>query len=152
MIQLAKEKIGTRILGSWKLVNWVYETEAGEIVDFYGKDPHGLLVFLDSGYMSVHVYKNNRTKFNDLALNSGSIEEKANSFSTFTAYYGIYEEVRPGVFETAVEGALIPDWLGTTQIRYAELKDDILVLSTPPTPTSEGLRTFRLTWEKVDRG
>ena len=151
MLKLVKQKIGNKILGSWKLINWVYETENGKIADFYGKDPQGLLVFLESGYMSVNVYQNNRTKFNSKALNSGSIEEKAKSFSTFTAYYGTYIETRPGVLETSVEGALIPDWLGSTQIRYAEIKNNILKLSTPPIPTNNGLKVFKLTWEKVER-
>lgn len=149
MLQLVKEKIGTRILGSWKLISWVYETKDGKEVNFYGNSPQGLLMYQDSGYMSVQIFKENRVPFKNVGFNIGTEKEKANSFSSFAAYYGKYNEVKPGVFEHAVEGSLLPNWLGTTETRYAKIEDDILVLSTPPMDTDEGEKVFKVTWRKI---
>ncbi|UZR97355.1 lipocalin-like domain-containing protein [Chondrinema litorale] len=149
MLELVKEKVGARILGSWKLISWVYETEAGEEVDFYGNSPQGMLMYQDSGYMSVQIFKEERAPFKSVGLNTGTLEEKANSFASFSAYYGKFNEVEPGVFKHDVEGSLLPNWLGTTETRYAKIEDDILVLSTPPMETNDGTKIFKVTWRKV---
>jgi hypothetical protein len=46
-------------------------------------------------------------------------------------------------------GALYPNWLGETQMRFASMSGNALHLTTPPIATPRGLVTAQLCWEKV---
>jgi len=141
--------IGNNILGAWKLVKWVYEDENNNEVRYFGQSPEGLLIYHESGYMSVQIAQEERKHFESDVLNGGSLEEQSAAFTTFLSYYGTFVEEVPGKFVHTVEGTLFPNWLGNKEVRYAEIEGDILILSTPPVKVGEGSITFRISWERV---
>ncbi|MCG8308937.1 MAG: lipocalin-like domain-containing protein [Cytophagales bacterium] len=149
MSSVTNEKIGKRILGAWKLVSWVFINESGEEVKFFGQQPKGILIYHDSGYMSVQIAREERQDFASQGIDAGTKEEMAEAFKTYLSYYGRYEEAEPGVFVHSVEGTLFPNWLKHKETRIAELQEDVLMLSTPPTPTSTGNVVFKITWKKI---
>lgn len=143
------KKVGKKILGAWELVSWVYQNEHGENINYFGNEPKGILLYDKSGYMSVQIATENRPEFESEGINAGKKKEMAAAFSTYLSYFGKYVESEPGVYEHTVEGTLFPNWLGKKEIRYARLKGDTLVLSTPPTPTKSGDIVFNITWKKI---
>jgi len=143
-----KEWIGKKIEGAWKLEKWIYIDENGEETRFFGQKPEGLLIYHNSGYMSVQVAQENRGNFKSNAIDGGSKEEAHNAFNTFLSYYGKFVEESPGKFVHTVEGTLFPNWLGHEEVRYADIKGSTLVLSTPPIETGSGKITFKITWKK----
>ncbi len=151
LIMKEHKHIGKSIIGSWELVSWIFKNEQQEEIRYFGENPKGLLVYLDSGYMSVQIAQEDRAPFDSDAIDAGKTKEMADAFASFLSYYGTYEEREPGVFVHTVVGTLFPNWLGHEEIRYAEIKSnsDTLILSTPPTPTSNGNIEFFITWKKV---
>lgn len=143
------KKIGNKIVGAWKLHKWIYEDEAGNEVRFFGEAPEGLLIYHESGYMSVQIARENRQKFKSDALDGGTQEEQAQAFGTFLSYYGSYVEAEPATFVHTVEGTLFPNWLGNKETRYGQIEGDLLVLSTPPIKVGGGQITFKITWKRV---
>lgn len=143
-----KIKIGDKILGTWKLVSWVFEKENGEVVNYFGDNPNGLLTYMESGYMSVQVFKEGRLPFTSSSFDDGTLDEKASAFETYIAYYGKYKEVEPSVYVHEIESSLFTNWVGNIQMRYAVLDNNILTLSTETLPTTAGGIIFKLKWRK----
>lgn len=145
-----REKIGTKIIGSWELVSWIFKNEKGEKVKYFGQQPKGILIYQDSGIMSVQIAQENRPSFSKQGIDEGTQEEMTAAFASFLSYYGSYKETEPGVFVHTVLGSLFPNWLGHKETRLAAIDGNNLVLSTPPTPTSKGDIEFIITWKKND--
>lgn len=143
----AKE-ISNEILGSWELVSWTYEDETGKSIDYFGK-PEGILIYNESGYMSVHISRDNRKSFESDGPFDGKPNEMINAFKTYFGYYGRFIESEPGILLHTIEGSSFPNWLGITQKRIARIVGKELTLSTPPIPTGTGYTIFTLVWKKI---
>ena len=144
-----KESIKEKIVGTWKLVSWVYQNEKGETVHYFGKNASGILMYDKSGYMNAQLTKGDRKKFVSDSMGDGCSDEIDNAYKSYAAYYGKYFERRPGEIIHTVEGSLFPNWQGHNEIRYGEIVDDLLVLSTPPIKTGEGEVVFHVTWRRA---
>ncbi|NMM48995.1 lipocalin-like domain-containing protein [Marinigracilibium pacificum] len=142
-------EVRDKLIGAWRLVEWVFENEeTGEKQHFYGDAPDGLLVFDDSGWMSVQIAKEPRQALNSESFDSGITEELAEAYKTYMGYFGTYEETDPGVLKHTVQNSLFPNWKGDIHIRYASFNNEILTLSTPPTNTNDGPISFKVRWKK----
>ncbi|MDW7695040.1 lipocalin-like domain-containing protein [Flammeovirgaceae bacterium SG7u.111] len=144
-----EKKIGDRILGAWELVSWVFEDQNGGIVNYFGDNPKGMLMFMDSGYMSVQVSKGERGTFEKPGIDQGTLEERGKAFESYIAYYGRFEEIRPGELSHEVEGSLFPNWVNGKEVRFASLQGSILTLSTNLISTEAGGIIFKISWRKL---
>lgn len=145
-----KEDILTQIVGTWKLISWKYKDENGNEVDFFGKDPIGILMYDNEGYMNVQIHKSDRPNFDTDGLLEGTTEEVGNAFTSYVAYYGKYSQEEPGILTHDVEGSLFPNWQDNFQKRYAEIEGDLLTLSTPPLSTGGQRINFTLQWRRFE--
>jgi hypothetical protein len=144
------EFVKQKIIGTWKLVSWTYNDQHGNEIDYFGKEAVGLLMYDSNGYMNAQLMKNNREKFEADSINGGRPEETKKAFDTYIAYFGRYEEARPGEIVHTVEGSLFPNWLNNQEVRYAMIEGNRLKLSTPPIPVNGTNIVFYITWEKVN--
>lgn len=142
-------KIARDVIGTWKLVSWTFKNEHGEEVNYFGENPTGILMYTESGYMSVHIMKENRKKFTSEGMYDGTPEEVTEAFKTYFAYFGKFTESKPGVLQHTVEGGTFPNWLGNVEERYGRIAGDKLVLSTPPIRTGAQDIVFDVVWQKV---
>ena len=138
-----------KIIGTWRLISWVYKNEQGETVDYFGKHPTGILMYDKSGYMNAQLTQSERPLFETQAMSDGTDAERVNAFQSYVAYYGTYVEESPGVIVHFVKGALFPNWIGSQQVRYGSVQDDRLVLRTPSMITKNGNLIFELTWQRL---
>ncbi|MEO1051552.1 MAG: lipocalin-like domain-containing protein [Bacteroidota bacterium] len=143
------ENFSEALLGTWRLASWKYQNESGDLVDFFGENPTGILIYDASGYMSVQIFKDNRMPFESGVIYGGSQEEAASSYNTYFAYFGKFEEVEPGMVKHLVEGALFPNWLNKEEIRYGKIEHGKLTYSTPPTQADAQKTTHQVSWQKV---
>ncbi|QCK16342.1 lipocalin-like domain-containing protein [Mangrovivirga cuniculi] len=142
-------KITNQIIGAWRLVEWVFENETtGEKHSFYGDNPDGLLIFDNSGWMTVQIAKEPRKDLKSNSFDSGIPEELSDAYKSYMGYFGKFRETEPGVLEHTVQNSLYPNWRGDIHIRYGEVNGNLLTLSTPPTNTENGSISFKITWEK----
>jgi len=148
-IQTTNAKLSKQIIGTWKLISWTYDDANGNTINYFGENPTGILMYTESGYMSVHIMKENRRLFKSEGMYDGEADEIVDAFKTYFAYFGKFEENQPGVFTHTVEGGTFPNWLGNTEQRYGKIEGDRLILSTPPIPTEGTEIVFNVEWERV---
>lgn len=135
---------GTWLLESIKLIN-----SSGNAKNMYGEKPIGMVMFDANGYMNAQLGSSSRTLFASDVLDEGTADEIKQAYNNYMAFYGQYKEPAPGTLSIALMGCTFPNWQGKEIIRYAEIENDLLLLSTPPTPVGPEYYTVRATWRKV---
>jgi hypothetical protein len=109
-----------------------------------------MLIYHPSGHMSVHAMRRGRAKLPSDDVHSASAEAAKAAFVGYNAYFGTFEvDARRGVVIHHVEGAMIPNWEGSKQVRRFTLQDDKLILEPPQLQAAGQQRTRRLTWQRV---
>src|SRR5207247_10911763 len=114
----------------------------------FGRDALGYYRFSVSGYMSVVVMAWSRPKFEDGDVMRGTTEEKVKAAETYIGYAGPYE-IQGDKLVVHPETAFFPNWIGTDQVRIAEIKGAELWLSTPPMLLAGQQQTAHLVWNRV---
>lgn len=137
--------IKEKIIGTWKLLSWVYYNDKNEPVHYFGKNIAGILMYDKNGHMNAQLTRMERPLFRSAAINGGTFEEVHAAFSSYLAYY----ENRPGELVHAIEGSLFPNWTGDKQIRYGSIENNTLTMRTPPILSQEGELVFHLTWMRI---
>jgi len=138
-----------QIIGTWKLVSWVFENENGETIHYLGADASGILMYDKNGYMNAQLMKGNRKPFESSSINGSTPEEAHQAFNSYLAYFGRYYEENPGEVVHIVEGSLFPNWMGNKEIRYGRIDGDLLILHTPPIPAHGREIVFYITWKRA---
>ncbi len=137
-----------RLVGTWRLVSWENQDDAGQITFPVGRDPQGYIIYTADGYVSVQIMTAQRQRFAVDDLLHGTTDEKARAAETFIAYAGRYE-LAPDTVIHHVELSLFPNWVGTRQVRRLELAGDRLTLSAGPMVLAGRQQIARLIWERV---
>jgi hypothetical protein len=135
----AKERIHSmsgdvipRLVGSWKLISFHSQDSSGQTAYPFGQDAQGRLIYEPDGRMAVQIMDPSRPRFSsDDPLVTSETEVRA-AFGGYTAYYGTYS-VNPDeqTIVHHIEGALLPNWVGTDQRRHFEFDGKVLTLQGP---------------------
>lgn len=135
-------------IGIWKLISFESQLENDEVVYLLGKNPIGYLMYFENGYMSVNIMKADRLSpaFDDVTTMNQA--EKASMAETFLAYCGKYEILTDKVIHYP-EVSLIPNWVGIKLERTYQMRDNQLILSTPPAKIGNTSEISKLIWERV---
>jgi hypothetical protein len=141
--------LNERIIGIWKLVSWLYSDESGKTGYFFGEHIMGIIMYTADGYVSTHLLKQDRPLFASDDLDGFTAIEAKQALSGYLGYYGKYYEEKPGELVHIIEGCSSPHWTNKQAIRYAEVKDDILTLTTPSITTRNGSMVFHVNWKRV---
>lgn len=144
-----KQSIRETIVGTWKLISWVYEDDRGETIHYFGENATGILMYDKGGYMNAQLMKSGRKPFTTDSISGGTPGETYDAFNSYLAYFGTYHEENPGEIVHHVEGSLFPNWLGNKEVRYGRIENDRLILSTPPIQAGEKKITFYITWQRI---
>ena len=121
----------TDIVGTWCLQSWVaQDQESGALVDVFGANPSGYLIYTPGGRVTVNLTAEGRKPLSGDRFSS-PVEERALAFSTSIAYSGTYT-VKGDTVTHRVEVASFPNWVGTEQVRFARIDGDTLTMKTPP--------------------
>jgi hypothetical protein len=144
-----KQSIGENIVGTWKLVSWVYENDRHETVHYFGENATGILMYNQEGYMNAQLMKSGRKPFTTDSISGGTPGETFDAFNSYLAYFGKYYEEKPGEIVHIVEGSLFPNWVGKKEVRYGSIENDRLILSTPPIQAGEKKIIFYITWQRI---
>jgi lipocalin-like protein len=134
--------------GVWRLVSYsAKDPDTGDAMYPYGARAHGYLIYIDGQRMSALVTAEGRKLISSA---NPSAEERAEAFSTCTAYMGTYRWKGDCVVHD-VDVALNQNWVGVQQVRQARLEGNRLTLTTSPTPTPPDgkLRVGTLVWERT---
>jgi hypothetical protein len=139
-------------VGVWKLVSYsTQDPDSGETFYPFGKGATGYIIYTAGGRMAALLQAEGRRKFSAGNRINAPMEERAEAFSTSTAYMGTYTFEGNRVTHH-VEAATNPDWVGSDQLRYPKIEGNQLTITTPPLPTRPDgkLRVSILVWERVE--
>jgi Lipocalin-like domain len=137
------------LVGTYELVSWTRKVlDTGEVLDAFGKNPKGFIVYGKDGRMMAIIVGNERPK----AESVGKItdQQRADLFRTMLAYGGTYKFDGIKV-EHHLDISWNEVWTGTTVVRDVIKDGNKVVLTTKPAPFSgDGkMSVSTLVWEKM---
>jgi hypothetical protein len=138
------------LLGTWGLVSYEARDSKGRVQHPLGKNVSSLLVYDDSGNISVHVMRNDRPFFSVNDPARGTDAELRAAFEDYGSYFGTYtiDHARRMVTHH-VRGAWYPNWIGHDQVRHFKFQGSRLLLSTSPLVWDGQSFEYVLTWERI---
>ena len=122
------------VTGTWELQSFEIEDLQGNLRS-WGTGSQGLLLYTNSGHMSVSINKNVEKK---------SDNDAQNIFDSILFYSGSFT-VEANIIKHQVTQASSPARIGKEMIRYAELNGDILTLESP----KENFGKAILKWKRI---
>ena len=136
------------IVGAWHLESYEQRSPDGSVSYPMGVFPSGILIYSESGHMSVVLCEVDRPPFetSDRSLGKESDEEAARAYRTYGSYFGRYEiDESAGIVTHHVEANLFPNGSGMSRSPKMTLDGDTLnlELSTLPTGVSATLTWIR---------
>jgi hypothetical protein len=143
------DDIARSVVGTWRLVKAQSKAADGTVVDIYGSPPLGRLIYDAAGHMSVHLLKSNLSKCGTLDRRKCPNPQAREAFDNYLGYWGRYTVVaNENALIHEIEGASVPDWIGTAQKRMVQISAKHLTITTPPQQVGGVLSTLVLEWER----
>ena len=96
--------------GAWQLMAAEYRCTDGSVINPFGKNPSGLLIYSADGYLSVQVGRRDRKPFAVDDMASAAPEEIRAAFTSYFSYFGRFTVDEPARLITQVDrdlGALV---------------------------------------------
>jgi hypothetical protein len=140
--------ITQKLVGTWNLVSFSAQDPSGQTSYPFGRQAQGRLIYEANGRMAVQLMNPDRPRFaSDDLLRTSEAEVRA-AFDGYAAYYGSYTvDQGQKIMVHHVEAALIPNWVGTDQVRHFELQGNRLTLKGDL--ERGGQSVVSLVWERL---
>jgi hypothetical protein len=118
------------LIGTWQLESWtVGYSDREDFTTPFGEDPKGLLLYTEDDWMSASIARSDRqTLPQDNPFRKIPEEKLAQAYLSYFHYAGRYRVVEGDVVHYVTQ-SLNPNFVGTEQLRHAELDGQTLVLS-----------------------
>jgi hypothetical protein len=119
-----------QLIGTWQLESWtVGYSDREDYTTPFGEDPKGLLLYTEDDWMSASIARSDRqTLPQDIPFRKIPEEKLAQAYLSYFHYAGRYRVVEGDVVHYVTQ-SLNPNFVGTEQLRHAELDGQTLVLS-----------------------
>jgi hypothetical protein len=135
-------------VGTYKMISSRRRLVAtGEVVDAYGPNPLGYIMYgIEGRMLAMVVHDMLRAPVADLPTST----EKAKLYDTMVAYGGTYIFHGDRV-EHHIDMAYNETWVGTTNVRYISWEAGKMIYRTLPAPFSAdgALSSFEIVWQKL---
>lgn len=137
------------IVGTWKLASVTATTDKrGVDKAVLGQNPSGLLTYTADGRMMETISEDGRKPLSVADRVSAPAEERAQAYSTFTAYAGRYTFTCDKIV-THVEIASLQNWVNTDQTRFVTLQGNRLTVRTTPISRAGVIVNIESVWERL---
>ena len=136
------------LVGTWRLCSYQAQDEDGNVTYPFGQDAVGFLIYTPDGHVAAQLGKANRSGAIEGRWADASADAIAAAARDYYAYCGTYHVGREEVVHK-VAVSLIPNWIGSDQVRRFSFQGDRLTLATPPLPIDGRLQVATLVWERA---
>lgn len=138
------------IHGAWELVSYTTRDDQGGPVTYpLGPDAHGLIMYTHDGYMSAQLMKPDRPNYDQPDTGGGTATQHAAAAAGYLAYSGPYSvDEATAIVHHEVSVSLLPNWLGTVQLRHSLLEADRLTLTAEAPLNGRTIRST-LVWARA---
>ena len=137
---MSEPGIRERLVGCWRLVGFSVTAAEGNETDHpLGNNPLGTILYTPDGYMSAQLGR------------PGPYEDDQKPDAYYLAYSGPFDvDEQTSTVAHQVQVSVIPNWVGTTQIRRVQFREPgTLVLSaSEPRPSDGVMTTTSVTWSR----
>ena len=121
------------LVGSWRVITVERTTESGEVVEPFGSDPDGILIYGADGMTTAVVGASGRPSL-DLDLIEARVTapdaDLAEAFRTASGFAVSYE-IDGDVVVHRILVSTVPNWVGTEQVRPFAIDGELLTLRPP---------------------
>jgi hypothetical protein len=139
-----------QLVGTWKLVSAKARLSDGSVIDAFGEDPAGVIIYDAEGNVSVNLMRVDRRPFAAADKAKATPKEAQAALRGYEAYFGSYDvDEEKEVVIHHVEGSLLPNWTGTDQERFFKFSGQHLTLSTAEIPYNGTTLVGSLTWRRA---
>jgi hypothetical protein len=147
-----QQTIAEKFIGTWRLVS----VEGNSPMRTVRYDhPSGLIIYDRSGWMITNIAVHGERKPFAGGLSAGTVEEKADAFDSYLAYYGTYtlDEKAETVTHHLTDHSY-PGYRGRDNVRWFEFQGDNRIVLIPTEDGKGGSinrkdATYKLTWERI---
>lgn len=140
-----------QFVGAWKLISFEFRRSDGSVSYPLGSDPAGMIMYDTQGRMSGQIMRRDRTAFMSEDPLQGSDTEIRNAFEGYMAYCGTYDvNEHNGTIAHILDCSLLPNWVGTIQMRFFQFSGNRLLLSTPAITLGGHQQTVHALWERME--
>jgi hypothetical protein len=135
------------LVGTWRLISAKSKAVDGTVLDHLYTS--GQLIYDSAGHMSVHLLKPSITKCGTLDRRKCPDAVAREAFDNYLGYWGKFAVVpTENAILHQIEGASVPDWVGTSQKRLVQISGKRLTVTTPPQPIGGVQSTIVLELER----
>lgn len=149
MTVTSAEELRAALVGAWLLVS--YESQAvdgSDVLYPLGTTPEGIIMYTPDGYMSAQLMAPGRGNYSDGDPHTANTDELAKAAAGYLSYSGPFT-VEGTVVAHHVQTSLMPNWIGQTQYRAAQLDANTLTLRpTEPALMGGKLHNSTLVWRR----
>ena len=141
-----------RLIGAWRLVS-VEGNSPVRRVDY--NHPTGFILYDRSGWMSVQIAIHGERKPFVKGYSNGTVEEKAEAFDTYFAYYGTYTvDAKAETVTHHIVDYNYPGMRGHDNVRWFEFQGENRLVLIPTENSQFGTinrkdATYKLIWERI---
>ena len=112
------------LVGAWRLVSMTRPDASGTIRPYWDDHPSGIIIYTADGHMAAQLYDSRRPRL-EVPWESASPEAARAAFTGLSTYFGTYSVDRQaGTVTHLVEGAMVPDWIGSKLVRAYRFLDE----------------------------
>lgn len=145
-----------KFVGAWRLVSIETIRPNGEVIyPFYGKHPEGLIMYDNSGWMSVQIVSDPAAKVPSRSsreeVMAAPAAEKSSAFDNYYSYCGTWSlDTSQQKVIHHIRQSLIPGEVGEDYVRHYVLDGDRLTLTAKTHEMGEDHQR-KLVWQRLPR-
>jgi Lipocalin-like domain len=127
----ASAQVDKNLVGTWTVVSVTYE-QGGKKIEPYGPNVKGTQIYDANGRIATIVMRPDLPKVASNNRMTATAEESQKIVHGSIAYFGTYTTNEADHSVTVqIEGATLPNWMGTSQKRTYTISGDQLTISNP---------------------
>ena len=135
-----QKSLKDQLVGTWTQVSTKYKFPDGTMVDTFGSNPRGILIFDASGRVAFIAMRGSLPKFAANDRTKGSPEENKAVVGGSFAYFGTYTvNEADHSFTVHVDGSTFPNFDGADQKRTFTLAGEELRYTNPVSTIGQGV-------------
>lgn len=123
-----------KLIGTWRLVSSKKILSDGSIIDVFGNNPMGYIIFTQESIMSVQIMRRERKNFHG--------DHLLEDYLAYTGYYSLNEHNK--IMTVQIETSLSAHYLAKKIKREYHFENNRLILKVP-----ESNMDYKITWERV---
>jgi hypothetical protein len=137
-----------RLIGTWRLVNWLWIGDDGKQAEPMGPGTQGLITYTADGFMFASLMGANRKPFAGTNPFGGSPAETHAAMSTGLSYCARWRLDGERLVHT-IEQSMFPNWVGTEMLRTCRFVGEHAEIATAPVVIDGASGFFKLVLKRA---